>query len=260
MPSSSSLPPAAAKQLSSANVVAASTSPPTAAGPDQPPRGLLALPTEILLRIFGYVLVDEDRLSPSLTRSRREEPVLRAHPRILSTQTAPSKARVLKPMLEILSIGLVAKRLPPIVREAFFGKNRFDLSFGQKWLSGVHPDLQTLIHDVEICVSTFGTSQFPRSSVDFSQHQLKIRRLRVLISARAFERHVYVYHPRQQGGQTPWEQVFRTAPEVRALSKLRGVGEVTVDFKYPSRLLFTPPGPDWLLAQATWLKNTMEQD
>ncbi|KAI4607379.1 hypothetical protein J4E80_009774 [Alternaria sp. BMP 0032] len=257
MPSSSSLPPAAAKQLSSTNVVVASTSPPTAAGPNQPPRGLLALPTEILLTIFEYVLVEEDRLSPSLTRSRRVEPVLRAHPRILSTQTAPSKARVLKPMLEILSIGLVAKRLPPIVREAFFGKNRFDLSFGQKWLSGVHPDLQTLIHDVEICVSTFGTSQFPRSSVDFSQHQLKIRRLRILISVRAFEWHVY--HPRHQGEQTPWDHVFRTAPEVRALSKLRGVGEVTVDFKYPSKL-FTPPAPGWLLAQATWLKNTMEQD
>ncbi|KAI4653742.1 hypothetical protein J4E93_001509 [Alternaria ventricosa] len=258
MPSSSSIPPAAAKQLSSADVVAASTSPRTAAGPNQPPRGLLALPTEILLTIFGYVLVEEDRLSPSLTRSRREEPVLRAHPRILSTQTAPPKARVLMPMLEILSIGLVVKRLLPIVREAFFGKNRFDLSFGQKWLSGVHPDLQTLIHDVEICVSSFGMNHLPRSSVDFSQHHLKIRRLRVLISARAFEWHVY--HPRQQGGQTSWDHVFRTAPEVRALSGLRDVGEVTVDFKYPSRLLFIAPAPGWLLAQATWLKNTMEQD
>lgn len=161
-------------------------------------------------------------------------------------------------MLKILDMGLVAKRLLPVVRDVFFEKNRFDLSFGQKWVRGIHPGLQTLIHDVEICVSTFGTSQFPRSSVDFSQHQLKIRRLRILISARAFEWHIC--HHGGQEGQAPEEHVFRTAPEVRALSKLRGVGEVTVDFKYPSRLLFTPPAPGWLLAQATWLKNTMEQD
>ena len=161
-------------------------------------------------------------------------------------------------MAEVLELGLVAKALLPIVREVFFGHNCFDLGTYQRWTRGIHPNLQVLIHDVETSLTIFSQTVPPRKTVkDFFHVQIQIRRLHVSIDNLKFEEH-YFRLQKQSGEKTPpREQVFRNAPEVRALSRKRVTGKVTVEFMYEDELL-SPPG--WLLAQAAWLKHDIEQN
>lgn len=187
MPSSSSLPSAAANQLGSVNVVAASTSLPMAAGPNQPLPGPLGLPTEIHVMIFEYVPVEGGRLSPYDARHTGNEPILEIQPRRISRHTAPPKSRFLKPMVEILEVGLVAKPLIPVVREVFFGKNCFDLTYRQSWVRGIQRNLRVLIHNVEIELGDFCTTDPLLARIDLSREQLNIERLRISIHDRWFK-------------------------------------------------------------------------
>jgi hypothetical protein len=92
---------------------------------------------------------------------------------------------------------------------------------------------------------------------DFFHVQIQIKRLHVSIDDLEFEEH-YFRLQKQSGEKTPpREQVFRNAPEVRALSRKRVTGKVTVEYMYEDELV-SPPGR--LLAQTAWLEHAIEQN
>jgi hypothetical protein len=258
MPPSSSLSLIAADQLENVNVVANNAFAPTAAGTKRPHPRFLDLPTEVHIEIFRYVLVEEGKLYPHSTRHARGEPRLQRRPQGYYKEARDSESRFLGPMAEVLEMGLVVKSLLPVVREIFFGDNCFDLGTNQRWLRGIHPDLRVLIRDVETSLSHFSRIVPRRGAViDFFQAQFRIRRLHISIDDVGFEKHYLRMHGRS-GETIAREQVLKMAPEFRALSRMRGIGKVTVDFTNRSQPL-SPPAPSWLLAQAAWLQHAMEQ-
>jgi hypothetical protein len=266
MSPSSSPSPVAADQLENINIAAADAPPPTSKGTNQPRLCFLDLPTEIRLEIFKWVLVEDGKLYPHTTRHVWGEPTLETRPRGYLKSTAKYESKFVEPLVDILEVGLVAKPLLPIVREVFFGLNCFDLGTKQKWMRGIHPDLQVLIHDVEMSLTDFSSSAPRRHCVmDFFYIKLQIRRLHISIDDLGFEKLYKQYEkkpswrvrtePNENRG--PREKLFRTSRMVRGLHLKRSTGKVTFDFTDNDQSS-SPPTPGWLLAEAARLKHVIE--
>lgn len=137
-----------------------------------------------------------------------------------------------------LSNYMLSKELRPIVQEAFFSNNFFDLTrcnFDLRWLRGVAPAHLELIRKVKIEVSL--VAGMTTALINFLQANCGIKVIAVTSPTRKY-----------------WSDLktFQELPEVVALCRFRGLRIVKIEFD-------SGPYSLPIAAEKTWLEAAMKQ-